>query len=89
MRWRKILLVLLFIIAPVLAFADPGEACEGEDPFDNACPLDSWVYMLVVAPAAITLVGVFLRSQAIKEYQKEKEQATFSEPPEEKHKNAA
>jgi hypothetical protein len=45
MRWRKILLVLLFIIAPVLAFADPGEACEGEDPFDNACPLDSWVYM--------------------------------------------
>ena len=87
MKWKKILLVLLLCIVSTSAFADPGEPCEGEDPFDNECPLDSWVYMLALAPVTVTLVGVFLRSQAIKGVEKKKKDEGLS--PVNHHKKAA
>lgn len=68
MSWRKMLLMLLFIIMPLFALADdPGEPCGGEDPYDEECPLDSWVYMLALTPVTVTFVGVFLRNEALKE----------------------
>ena len=87
MRCRKILLVLLLFVMPICAFADPGEPCGGEDPFDNECPLDSWVYMLALAPVTVTLVGVFLRSRALQELEKKKREENSL--PADHHKKAA
>lgn len=50
----KILPVLVFIMtAPVLSFADPDPGpCNDNDPFDNTCPLDTWVYLLAFVALA-------------------------------------
>lgn len=98
MRRRKILLVLCLMISPLLALADdPGEPCDGSEPYDNNCPLDSWVYLLVLTPVVITFTAVFLKSQIIKEPQKNTDDNLTSFNPltnktatdAEKHKKAA
>lgn len=60
MKCKKLLLVLMFIMTAMCAFADdPGTPCgDGQDPFDNDCPIDSWVYLLVLAPVTVTLGSV-------------------------------
>lgn len=70
MKNKIFLLLLLFtIMTATNVFADdgPGEPCtEGSDPadpFDNSCPLDSWVYMLALAPVTVTLASVFAKSE--------------------------
>jgi hypothetical protein len=73
---RKLLVVLVFIIIPMLTFADPGEPCDDSDPLDNMCPLDSWVYMAILVVIAVIFTGVYLRKEAIKELAKEQQLAT-------------
>lgn len=70
MKNKIFLLVLLFTMTTATyVFADdgPGEPCmdgaDPSDPFDNNCPLDSWVYMLALAPVTVTLASVFAKSE--------------------------
>jgi hypothetical protein len=64
-----LLLLLLTMMTATYVFADddPGAPCtedsDPSDPFDNSCPLDSWVYMLALAPVTVTLASVFARSE--------------------------
>lgn len=68
---RKILLLMLVftMMTATYAFADddPGAPCtensDPSDPFDNSCPLDSWVYILALAPVTVTLASVFAKSE--------------------------
>ena len=67
----------LLVILPVFAFASGGPTdprCNDGDPLDQNCPLDSWVYMLVLAPVTVTFVGIYLRNEAIKQHNKDKEE---------------
>ena len=74
MKRKKILLMMCLMMLPLLSLAEGGlpPDCGLNDPLDNYCPLDSWTCMLVLAPVAATLTAVFLRSQAIKELEKNK-----------------
>ena len=63
---------MLFLFAIPLFANSQENSCGDGDPLDNNCPLDSRVYMLVLAPISVTLTGVFLRSQAIKAHEKNK-----------------
>lgn len=64
MKCKRILVALLFIMMATCAFADdPGAPCGDEqDPFDNYCPLDSWVYLLVLTPVTVTLGSVLAKA---------------------------
>jgi len=64
MKCKQILLVFMFIMMAVCAFADgPDVPCGDEqDPFDNDCPMDSWVYLLVLTPVTVTLGSVLSKS---------------------------
>jgi hypothetical protein len=73
MRYRMILLILFFIIMPFLVLAaGPGSTSDHSDLYTTS-NLDSWVYMLVLAPVAGTLTAVFLRGQALKKSEKDKQ----------------
>lgn len=64
MKCKRILLAAMFTIMSMCALADdPGLPCGDEqDPFDNNCPLDSWVYLLVLAPVTVTIGSVIAKS---------------------------
>ena len=53
--------VFLFMLTPVLSFAQGGTGpppCNDGDPFNDTCPLDNWVWLLV----AIVITGVTYQS---------------------------
>lgn len=68
MKFKRFLLVLVFMmtIAPCVFADDPGAPCtensDPSDPFDNSCSLDSWLYILVLAPVTVTLASVFAKT---------------------------
>ncbi|MDR6944762.1 hypothetical protein J2W55_004622 [Mucilaginibacter pocheonensis] len=35
---------------------DPGTPCDGSDPLDNNCPLDSWVIYMVILVLILTAI---------------------------------
>lgn len=53
----RILLVFFMVINPMLLLADdPGTPCDGSDPLDNNCPLDSWVIYMVILVLILTAI---------------------------------
>lgn len=64
MKFKRNLLAFLFILMATCAFADDiGTPCGDEqDPYDNYCPLDSWVYLLVLTPVTVTLGSVIAKT---------------------------
>lgn len=79
-KMKTTLLLLAFTLLPRLIMAqDPGEPCDDADPFDNYCPLDSWVYLLALAPLAITLVALYFRGEAVKQMEEKKAELFMEE----------
>jgi hypothetical protein len=63
---KKILLVILILVLPLAMLAQTiSEPCDGSDPFDNNCPLDTGViYMVLLAAALAALQLVKARKLA-------------------------
>ena len=63
-RFTTALTTLFFILTSTLTvFADdPGDPCAIPDP-DNPCPLDSWVFVLVIAAILFSCFHLYRRSQ--------------------------
>jgi hypothetical protein len=61
LRIHKILIALFFICNPVLLFAqDVGSPCtDDNDPMDNACPLDNWIFLFVVLVVVIAIIHIY------------------------------
>ncbi len=60
MKYGKILITLCIMLMPLLLHAqDPGEPCSDNDPLDNTCPLDTWVYIMAVPAAALAALYIF------------------------------
>lgn len=55
------MMIIVFIIIPLMTFADAGEPCDDSDPLDNECPIDNWVYMLVLVVIAIIIAYYYLK----------------------------
>jgi len=58
------LLTLVLLLSPGILLAQD-EACQGQDPTGNSttCPLDTWVWVLVIAAAIFGMVKLSARNQ--------------------------
>jgi len=58
------LLTLVLLLSPGILLAQD-EACQGQDPTGNSttCPLDTWVWILVIAAALFGMVKLSARNQ--------------------------
>ena len=54
----RLLFILLFVGAPLLSQAQADQGCNGSDPYDASCPLDTWV--IVLAITACTTAALYL-----------------------------
>lgn len=57
------LLSLVLLLSPGVVLAQD-EACQGQDPTGNSttCPLDTWVWVLVIAAAILGVVKLSARN---------------------------
>jgi len=56
-RLGLLLLTISFVLLPGMLLAQD-ESCQGQDPTGNSttCPLDTWVWVLVIAAAVVGVV---------------------------------
>jgi hypothetical protein len=53
-----------FLLAlPVISFAQGDLPCDDSDPYNSACPLDNWVWVLAIAAAAFGAACIYRRQK--------------------------
>jgi len=60
----SLLIALFFIAAPVIGKAQD-LPCDGQDPFDNNCPLDTWVIVLVIIAGIFTAIRLHRKQKSL------------------------
>lgn len=53
---KRISIFLLLSAIPLISRGQADEGCGGQDPYDIACPLDTWVFLLVIVACLFTVV---------------------------------
>jgi phosphatidylglycerophosphate synthase len=56
-KWKTILTIIIINLLTVSrSFADPGDGlCDGNDGGPDGCPLDTWVWALILVAALFTI----------------------------------
>ncbi|MDN3580274.1 hypothetical protein [Mucilaginibacter flavus] len=66
--WRLLFTLLIFIstvFLPIISKAQTSIDCgDGQDPFNNACPLDTWVIVLAITAGALTTIHLYRKQKA-------------------------
>jgi len=60
----SLLATFLFIAAPVIGRAQGELPCNDADPFNSACPLDTWVVALVIVAGLSAAVYLHRKQKA-------------------------
>jgi hypothetical protein len=53
---KRILIFSLLLASPLISRGQADEGCGGQDPYDIACPLDTWVFLLVIVTCLFTVI---------------------------------
>ena len=53
---KRISIFLLLLAAPLISRGQADEGCGGQDPYDIACPLDTWVFLLVIVACLFAVI---------------------------------
>jgi len=53
---KRILIFSLLLVSPLISRGQADEGCGGQDPYDIACPLDTWVFLLVIVTCLFTVI---------------------------------
>ncbi|UOE52800.1 hypothetical protein MTO98_17160 [Mucilaginibacter sp. SMC90] len=56
-KWKTILAIAVFNLLTIsMSFADPGDGlCDGNDGGPDGCPLDTWVWVLMLVALLFTI----------------------------------
>jgi|EndMetStandDraft_4_1072995.scaffolds.fasta_scaffold00812_10 hypothetical protein len=69
MIYKKILPTILILVLPLTMLAQGiGEPCDDSDPFDNYCPIDNWVWVLVGVCMVFTVINLYKKQNAKTEF---------------------
>ncbi|QEC75353.1 hypothetical protein [Mucilaginibacter ginsenosidivorax] len=60
----SLLATFLFITAPVIGHAQGELPCNDADPFNSACPLDTWIMALVIIAGVYAAVYLHRKQKA-------------------------
>jgi len=66
-RLGLLLLTISFVLLPGMLLAQD-ESCQGQDPTGNSttCPLDTWVWVLVIAAAVLGVVKLYKQNAKLR-----------------------
>lgn len=65
-KWKTVLAIIIInLLAVSLSFADPGDGlCDGNDGGPDGCPLDTWVWILILVALFFTVRHLRLNNQS-------------------------
>ena len=64
----RLLLILLLLVIPVITEAQGNGGdipCDGQDPFNSDCPLDTWVIALVIIAVIFTALHLQRKQKSL------------------------
>lgn len=62
----KTITTFLLLTIPLISNAQGELPCNDADPFNSACPLDSWVVVLVIAAGIFTVIHLRLKQKSLR-----------------------
>jgi hypothetical protein len=65
---KRTLIFLFLLASPLISMGQADEGCGGQDPYDIACPLDTWVFLLVIVACLFAVIYLQRKGKYAGEY---------------------